>query len=158
MHLNDRGTERRHYENRLRQRNNVVCYGTICKPAPIVKWCTICQKIGTKYDFFRRFALHQMSVFLVPYVKCFLIRTISKKKCTIRKMQTKSLGVIYRGIIVLPLSSPSSSSPAPKKKIIKKKIIIIIIIIIPTTTSSNLYVRLFVVKVAVLPLAVELVQ
>ena len=25
------------------------CYGTICKTAPFVKWCTICHKIGTKY-------------------------------------------------------------------------------------------------------------
>ena len=93
------------------------CYGTICKTAPFVKWCTICHKIGTKYEYFCRFALHQMSVFSVPYVTYFLICTISKKRCTIRKMQTKSLGVIYRGniytlyyVIVLSLLSTSSSS------------------------------------------------
>ena len=27
----------------------IDCYGTICKTAPFVKWCTICHKIGTKY-------------------------------------------------------------------------------------------------------------
>ena len=58
-----------------------------------------------------------VSIFGNIYVKCFFICTISKKRCTIRKMQTKSLGVIYRGniytlyyVIVLSLLSTSSSS------------------------------------------------
>ena len=33
----------------LFERENVVCYGTICKTVPFVKWCTIYHKIGTKY-------------------------------------------------------------------------------------------------------------